>query len=79
MKANEYNGTLSYIIYNFIDAKQMSNKYVHTANKHNINNQDTLKTNKTKYKMRKFLKVVDCMVTIIYINRVVTVKTVTGD
>lgn len=37
----------------------MSNKYVHTANKHNINNQETLKTNKTKYKMRKFLKVVD--------------------
>lgn len=35
-------------IYNIIDAKQMSNKYVHTANKHKIKNQKTLKTDERK-------------------------------
>lgn len=35
-------------IYNIIDAKQMSNKYVHTANKHKIKNRKPWKLTKEK-------------------------------
>lgn len=41
-------------IYNIIDAKQMSNKYVHTANKHKIKNRKPWKLTKEKNNLQKY-------------------------